>query len=197
MFEKLTKGDRTKISIIESATELFFSEGLYNVTFARIAEGVGLSQASIYRHFADMDDLILNACLHWVGNAQNYIDKNEDEFKPAKDQLNSYIERNIAYSSRNRAHDGLLLGLYYYAMRSPVMLDTYRDIKNGGVARIERYLIRGTRDGSWKLEEPRDMAYIIHSLLVGEIIKLIIEPREYSQEVRLKRILSAVGKLLS
>ena len=69
MLLKLTKGQKTRIRIIEVATDLFLSEGLYNITFAMIAKKSKLAQAAVYKYFENMDDLFLESCRHLVGES--------------------------------------------------------------------------------------------------------------------------------
>ncbi|MGZ3770979.1 MAG: TetR/AcrR family transcriptional regulator [Bdellovibrio sp.] len=185
---KLSKGQLTKIRIIEVATDLFMADGLYNVTFAEISHGVGISPAGIYRHFVDMDDLILEACLYWVENIKNFLEKDQTEILQADKQLYFYLERTFIYASKNRATYGLLLGLYFYSMRSSKMLKVYKNIKAGGVLRIELILQRGHLDKSWEIQQSHEVAKSLHSIMVGEIIKLIIEPKEETSMQRLNRV---------
>ena len=193
---QLTKGQRTKIRMIEAATELFMQKGLYEVTFAEIAEAVGVTQPAVYRPVENMATLILAANPHWIGNAQVFIDNAINEFDSASLQLKKYVQQNLAYAYKYRSHDGLLIGLYYYSMRSKEMLQLYQDIKSGGLKRIETILRRGVRERVWRLTSPSATAYAIHSVLVGEIIKAIIEPKEEKLAERTRRVQQISSQLL-
>lgn len=183
-----TKGTKTKNRIVEVATDLFLQEGLYNVTFQQIASGVGLSQPAIYRHFSDMDDLILYSCQHWVDQSLEYIHEASESLEKASFQLEQYVDRHLAYAHKHRAHDGLLFGLYYYSMRSKKMLSLYQQIKARAVSRISRILTLGNLDHSWKVEEIGEMSETIHSVVVAEVIKQLIEPRAETTASRTRRV---------
>ena len=193
----MSKGQETRIRIITVATDLFLSEGLYDVTFLKIAKGAGLTQTAIYRHFEDMDDLILQACQHWVDSSVQYIAEDITSLRRANLQMKQYLERHLIYAAKNRAHDGLLFGLYYYSMRSKKMLQVYGEIKMKALAKIKYILDLGNIDGSWKIADTNAMAITVHSLVVGEIIKLLIEPKAEPKEIRLARVTSDIAKILT
>jgi len=48
-----------KAQIIEMSRDIIFSEGFANFTVRRVATGVGISEAAIYRHFASKEELML------------------------------------------------------------------------------------------------------------------------------------------
>ena len=53
---RLTSSDRRK-QILEVATELFGRHGFDGVTTRQIADGAGITEAMVFRHFATKDDL--------------------------------------------------------------------------------------------------------------------------------------------
>ncbi|RYZ92209.1 MAG: TetR/AcrR family transcriptional regulator, partial [Proteobacteria bacterium] len=48
----------TKQSLIEAAIDLFAEKGVHWVSFQQIGTRVGITQAALYKHFADKDDLL-------------------------------------------------------------------------------------------------------------------------------------------
>ncbi|MBN8536511.1 MAG: TetR/AcrR family transcriptional regulator [Deltaproteobacteria bacterium] len=190
------KGQKTRIRIITEATELFFTEGLYNVTFQQIAQHTRLSTAAIYRHFKDMDELILEACKHWLGLFNAESEHELESVKRADTQIKFYIQDHIVYASKNRSHDALLFGLYYYSMRTAEMLNLYQQIKERALNKVRRIILLGNLDKSWNISDVQDVAENIHSLIVGEVIKTLIEPKAEIQMHRTDRIYAAVSKLL-
>jgi AcrR family transcriptional regulator len=193
---KASKGLKTKAKIIEVATEQFFQFGLYEVTYQKIAKGVGLTQPALYRHFENMDDLFLEACRYWDQKARQTIYDPSEQLDSASLQLRRYVERHFSYSSKHRSHDSLIFGLYYYSMRSKKMLDYYQELKNTAIDNIERILKFGEIDRSWKIGKTRPVAELIHSLIAGEIFKFLIEPKEKTVAQRSELVLSAIQKLL-
>ncbi len=194
---KVYKGDVTRLRIIAVSTKLFLRHGLYHVTFKQIAKGAGLSQPAIYRHFSDLDDLIIESCRHWIQQFKNDQVDSFEGFSTGKMQLKEFLDRHLIYASRNRDQDGLLFGIYYHSMRSEKMAEFYKEIKIRALNRIRRMLHFGNIDGSWKLEDPNAYAETVHSIIVGEIIKVLIEPQFETEQGRTTRIFSHVMRLFN
>jgi AcrR family transcriptional regulator len=194
--KKISKGMQSRLRIINVATKLFLKDGLYKVTFQQIADGADLTQSAIYRHFKDMDDLILEACKHWIGEFKEYTVNDSASLALARNQLKEFLDRHLFYAAKNRAQDGLLLGLYYYSMRSKKMLQFYQEIKIRAQAKLKMILHLGNLDGSWNLIHIDHEANTIHSLIVGEVIKTLIEPEAESQTERTVRVDNHVQRLL-
>lgn len=57
----LTKGDRTRESIIASAAPIFNLKGFAGSSIADILEATGLEKGGLYRHFASKDELAIAA----------------------------------------------------------------------------------------------------------------------------------------
>jgi AcrR family transcriptional regulator len=195
--QTLPKGERTRLQIIEVATDLIFETGFYNITLAQIAKAIGITQQAIYKHFDSMDAIIIEACLHWVNEAQVYIDSHGRDLASTPEQLRSMVEANMRYSHRNRKKDALLLGLYYYALSSPHAMTAYRAIKNGGIHRIHRLIVQGNRELCWQAKDPLEKAWTVHSILVGEIIKMIVEPQEKKLDARIEWVNREIMTVLS
>ena len=193
----LPKGQKTKIRIITASTDLFLTEGLYNITFSKIAIKAKITQPAIYKHFKNMDDLFLESCHYWVGESLKYINENSYNLESAHLQMKQYVDRHFIYSVKNRAHDALLFGLYYYSIRSKKMFHLYSEIKKRSIDRLSRILLFGNIDGSWNIDHPEEVASTIHSILVGEVIKLLIEPSEMASTEAQQRIAKHFSKLIA
>lgn len=194
---KLTKGQQTRIRIISSATDLFLTVGLYNVTFAQIAKKSKLSQPAIYKHFQNMDELFLESCRFWINESLKYINENADSLESAHLQMQQYLDRHFIYSVKHRSHDALLFGLYYYSIRSKKMHVLYSEVKDRSLQKLTWIINFGNIDGSWKMDDAKGLAETIHSILVGEVIKLLIDPSEAASENAQERISKYFKKLIS
>ena len=192
----VSKGERTKRLIIESATELFYKSGFYRATLAQVAKAAGITQTAIYNHFESLESLLTEASLHWLTVAREDVTEMTDTSLFAVGTMKSLVAANFKYTSKHLSRDALLLGVMFQAINSKRALEIFRSVKNGGTARIAEILDVGNRDGSWKINDVTDIANQIHSLLLGELIKLLIEPREISVERRTQRTLRGIAKLV-
>jgi AcrR family transcriptional regulator len=58
--------DETRLRITEAAVRLHTSIGPANTTIAGVADEAGVTRLTVYRHFADADE-VFNACMgHWT-----------------------------------------------------------------------------------------------------------------------------------
>jgi AcrR family transcriptional regulator len=192
-----SKGEKTRLRILEMATELFYEFGIQNVTCAQIATAAGISQPAIYNHFENLHSIAIEAVRHWVQEAQQVIDSRVFEKTSADHQLMSMLEENFRYSANNRKKDALLFALLHYGLNSTEAMKLYIALTNAGIARIETLLDRGNRDRSWQIADPKEMAVLIHSLLLGEILKLIMQPAERDLEDRIELTNRTVRRILS
>jgi hypothetical protein len=134
--------------------------------------------------------------LHWSREAREFVDDGVTGLKSAEDELFQMIERNLFYPLKNRKKDALFIGLYYYAIGSKEAMAAYNEIKDEGLLRVKTLIVRGNREGAWKVKSPDDTAYSVHSLLVGEIFKIIIHPKEESTRERIERCQSTILAIL-
>ena len=59
----LSKGERTRIDLIEAAFKLFARQGFHGTSMRQIAEEAGLTVGSIYNHFPGKNDIFLAVIL--------------------------------------------------------------------------------------------------------------------------------------
>jgi AcrR family transcriptional regulator len=190
------KGQRTREEIIRCATEHFYRKGIYQVTYQAIAADVGLTQPALYRYFKNMDALFLECCKHWDAKAREVIYTDNKRMVSAITQIANYVRDHFEYSKKNRSHDGLMLGLYFYSMHSKEMKAYYQETLERSLGNLDRILQFGNMDGSWKISKTLVLSSTIHSLIAGEIFKFLISPQEEEHGTKIKRITNAITSLI-
>lgn len=192
----LTKGEMTRRRILECATELYYQNGLSGMSLGKVTEALGLSQPAIYTHFRNMDEIILQACRHWVTEAKTIIDSRSDWLATSRSQIDAVIEQNIRYSANNLEKEAMLLLLFYQSLTSADAHQLYSSIMENGMARLQVIIERGLQDGSWKVANSKSTAADIHSLLFGEIMKLVLSKSKRGSGAAIVRMQKAVHSLL-
>ena len=192
----LTKGEMTRRRILECATELYYKNGLSGMSLGKVTEALGLSQPAIYTHFRNMDDIILQACRHWVTEAKTIIDSRSDWLATSRSQIDAVIEQNIRYSANNLDKEAMLLLLFYQSLTSADAQQLYSTIMENGMARLLIIIERGIQDGSWKVKDAKSTAADIHSLLLGEIMKLVLSKSKRGAAPAVERMQHAVHSML-
>lgn len=163
----------TNTAIIEAAIDLFATHGFEPTTFAQIAKKCKISQPAIYNHFSSKMS-ILNACAIYSAQlGREYIDKNAKPELKAKDRLHSYIVANLQWFGGQKKYALALTSLFYFAGSNEQTRDILEQVQSATLERIKLILIQGLHESAWKNINVDDTAWVIHSLLVGEIYKVI------------------------
>lgn len=56
--ERMSKGQRTRVAMLQAAIDVLDESGLEGLTLQDIGERLGLHRTAVYRHFASRDDLL-------------------------------------------------------------------------------------------------------------------------------------------
>ncbi|MCM2280133.1 MAG: TetR/AcrR family transcriptional regulator [Oligoflexia bacterium] len=191
-----TKGGETKRKLIEAGLELFYKNGVHWVSFQQVTGKVGLTQAAAYQYFEDKDELVRECCIHAAREGRASIDRHLDESAPARTRLKKYIEANLLWAAKDPKGASTLLAMYYFAFNSSKIRQIYLQINEQSVQRLKVHLEHGNNEGSWRITRVEETARMIHNILIGEIIKQIHVPAEFSVKKRVALCWVATEKLL-
>jgi len=186
----------TKTDIIKQASKLFASKGFESTTFADVAKKCGISQPAIYNHFNNKMDLLKGCVLEAWRVSGEYIDGKVEVDLPADEKLRLNILANLEWFHTDRFHANSDVALYYFANSDKELRRLYDDIVAKAIARIRSIIIQGERETFWKVQDADYLARIIHSLLVGEIYKVLYSKAEENVEVTAERLWLVVKGLL-
>jgi AcrR family transcriptional regulator len=190
---RIRKGDRTRKRILDSAGKLLLTRDFSELTMAEIGKPAKIAPATIYEHFKDKDELLLESIRHMIGGARQEIDARVKDSDPAEKRLRAILRANLETSIEMMAP---LMSLFYFAAIKPSVRELEKEFQKSAVSRIEVLVIHGNREGTWKIARTAVVARSIHSLLIGEMIKSHYDPDEIGFEARFKALWNAVGGLL-
>lgn len=88
-------GDIRKSEIIATAREIIFFEGFSNFTIRSVAMRVGISEAAIYRHFANKEELMLGMLESLFGPWRDAIASLVAENGVATEKLQKLVELHL------------------------------------------------------------------------------------------------------
>ena len=186
----------TKSKILEAAVRLFSEREFESVTLQDIGTKIGIRHASIYEHFKSKGDLFLATCQHAMEGGQGAVDSAVPEDASAEERLKGYVRGNLRSVLKNPQFVQPILGLYYFARFRPELRELLDQIDRASVARIEILIKQGVRERSWPKKDPTQSARVIHSMLVGELIKAYYRPAEHGEKRRVSGIWSSVLRIL-
>lgn len=167
----MNKGELTKIKIIEAAIELFYQNGLNEVTFSQIAAKAELTQPALYKYFENKLVLLYECCLYSSERGRAYIVSKVKPMDLPLDQIKSYVAANLDWFHRNRPEAYALLSMFYFAHSSENMNAIKLKIEQTGMDSIAVLIRQSYGAKSFDLEAIQNKARLIHSMLVGEIFK--------------------------
>ncbi len=196
----MTKGEETKFKIIQAAIKIFNSEGINWTSFKMLADKVGISQPALYKYFADKDALLLECCLEVVKRGQKFIDDQIDMNSPARQRFASYVEGNLRWAIEKPKEADLVFAMYSNGSFSNAFKNLHLQIDQGGMKRIETHLIHISFEKKESESSPRninDQVQLIHSLLVGEVLKALRWPTKFSAQARTKKIMQVIDGIIN
>jgi AcrR family transcriptional regulator len=193
----MAKGTETRARLIQAATDLFYEKGVQWVSFQQIASAVGLTNAALYKHFADKDDLLQACALSAAQSGRQIIDRNLNETQSAKQRLYSYIEGNLLWLNERPKEGLIVLSLYYFGFNSAPIQKLLVSINSQSISRIRARLAEGNREKSWKVIDTERSARAVHDLMLGEMIKAVHQPHEMKIEYRVEFLWENVASIIN
>jgi AcrR family transcriptional regulator len=95
MSQKRLSSEERKKEILNTALEIIHKKGFYKLTIRNIADKIGISEAAIYRHFKNKEDLINNlANLVFTRDYSHYdVQPGDDFFQLLKEIMYQSMEK--------------------------------------------------------------------------------------------------------
>lgn len=190
------KPQDTRSKLIRAAIDLFYEKGIHWVSFQQIGSKVGVSQAALYKHFSDKDDLLRACAVVSAQSATDVVDASVDSAHGHIEQVRSFIRGNFEWMRRFPKEAVIVLSLYYFAANSKPSHDLLMSLHEESIAKLSEQLKAGGQDGIWASTQLKKSARVLHSLMVGEMIKALHAPDEMSVEHRTNLVWTGFRKNL-
>ena len=153
---RATHEDRQQ-QIVETARKIITDQGMEHLTMDTLAEGIGLSEAAIYRHM-DGKQQILRLVLEDIERGLlELVEQGRKEGASSLDKLKNILKAHLSYSERRR-------GVSFLVLNEVLRLDDRKLRKFAGSV-VERYLnaikgvlTRGLKKGEVRQDLDLDMA---------------------------------------
>jgi AcrR family transcriptional regulator len=163
-------GENRRRQIVVVAAELFASKGFSGTTTKEIAEGAGVSEAIIFRHFASKDKLYAAILDFKVKQGSERMKAQLDEAASRKDDrafFGSLAFEMLDFHSKDRTFMRLLL---FSALEGHVLSDiffdsTARDMKT----HIRKYIKQRISDGAFRSIDPAVAARAFVGMVLHQV----------------------------
>ena len=193
---KRRSGDIRRIQIKEAVKEILFFDGLQNLTTKNIAKKVGISEGTVFKHFASkkaiIDD-ILNDVLVELVKPLEQIARGEGN---ASSRLEKYICFHLDYLAKNKGITILLFTEASYQNDEALkkrLDETYHSLA-GSFASIVR---DGMAEGVWdKNISVNDLASLYMGIPLSMNIELLLHEGKIKELNYCKKMLELVRRIL-
>ncbi|HEY2205518.1 MAG TPA: TetR/AcrR family transcriptional regulator [Pseudonocardia sp.] len=157
-------GDR-RAELVAVASRLFREHGYHGVGMRAIAEAAGIQAASLYHHFMNKEELLLEAI--FVVDRDLIVEQ-----LPLLDGPGDHRERLAALVRGHVLHIGDHRNAWWVASRelralSPDRLDAVQVYRRRYQHRIAEFLVDGVRAGEFRCEDPRLATLAILDMING------------------------------
>ncbi len=164
------RGETRRNQIVAVAAELFASRGFSGTTTKEIAEGAGVSEAIIFRHFASKDKLYAAILDYKVKQGTERMKAQLEEAASRKDDrafFGALALEMLDFHSKDQTFMRLLLfsALEGHELSSIFFDSTARDIKN----HIRKYIKQRSSDGAFRSIDPAVAARAFVGMVLHQV----------------------------
>jgi AcrR family transcriptional regulator len=186
----------TKEKMILLALKSYLETGAHLTTFQNIARDLDINQSALYRHFANKEELVIESLKYAAIKGREIIEKDEDEKLNAFSKFEKYIKKNLEYCINHKIYSVSLITLHYFATCLPEVNKLHLEINERRIKKISAYLHQAKHEKLIGNVDLNNAAEIIHSLLIGEMIKAHLWGNKKTIVDRTQKILNASKLLL-
>ena len=164
------RGESRRNQIVAVAAELFASRGFSGTTTKEIAEGAGVSEAIIFRHFASKDKLYAAILDYKVKQGSERIKAQLEEAARRKDDkafFGALAFEMLDFHCKDETFMRLLLfsALEGHELSSIFFDSTARDIRN----HIRKYIKQRSSDGAFRSIDPAVAARAFVGMVLHQV----------------------------
>jgi AcrR family transcriptional regulator len=160
---------------MDTALELFATEGFYATSISKIAEKAGISKGLLYNYFDSKEDLIRTIIFNGLDNMTRYVDPNKDGFL-SRNELRYFLDE-MFKALKSEPH---FWRLYFTVFMQPQVLKL---VEKKLAVLVHKYLIMLSEyfavNGS---KDPETDALFFGALLDGIGFQFMVNPERFPLE---------------
>jgi AcrR family transcriptional regulator len=176
-------------AIVDAAHRLVVEHGMPHVSMSAVAKEAGVSRQTLYNHFSDLEEIILEGASHAIDEAAGHMERMVEAAPNAMAALEQYVRASIL----TMAHDDLAMGAAG-GMSADAEAQAL-EILEGFHRPLNRILHTGVEDGSFRPDlDPDEVSEILFHM-IGSTRMLIAHGR--SAEAVADRVVQLIGAAVS
>ncbi len=163
--------DIRRTQIVESAISIAAAGGARAITTSAISKKVGFSEANIYRHFKNKDEILFET-INYIGehlknNVLSSLDNKEFSF----DNIRMLAKVNLEFIQENPGIPRLIFSEDIHIGKEKIRKRLYENI-NKMAELIGSYLLKGQDTGHIKKDiNTKSLAFILISMMQGLVLR--------------------------
>jgi hypothetical protein len=99
-------------------------------------------------------------------------------------RLSQYIRANFEFFRKYRREAYAISAVYLFAQSHEKLKQAYDQIQSNSLERFEATVLQVSYERGKKLKDSKGVAEILHSMMVGEVYKVLHNPRHYKPDER-------------
>jgi AcrR family transcriptional regulator len=171
-----------KALILETAMELFATEGYYPTSISKIAGRAGISKGLIYNYFDSKEDIIITIIHKGIDDLFRIFDPNKDGIL-TKDEIRYFIEQMFDIMRK----DLHFWKLYFMLFMQPPVLKLvekrFMELVQASLSMLTNHFI------SEGYEDPQTEAILLGAILDGTGFHFVMNPENFPVEKIKERII--------
>ena len=137
---ELSKGERTKVLILKQTSKLILKEGFTELSFQKIADKCGLSQAAVIKHFPSKQILYSEVREMASKSNRDWLEQKLQGIDSAVELIAEYAYQSLAWTFAKPSDAQMLLLGYYYSTTSKSLHKVQMQAWQRSDERIMNYL---------------------------------------------------------
>ena len=183
--------------IKKAVLDIIYTDGLKNLSTRNLAKRIGLSEGTIFRHFASKQDIILSIIkdvqIDFIGSLRKIANSNAEPEK----RLNGFLCETVRYLTYNK---GITMLLFSEASHNNdvTLKDNLLQILNNQKKLVSKIILDGIALGIWdETIAVENVAMIYMGIPVSLNIELVLSGGEFHIDNFCSKMMQLILKMLN
>ena len=182
--------------IKQAVLDIIYTDGLKSLSTRNLAKRIGMSEGSIFRHFATKQDIILaiikDVQIDFIGSLRQIANSNQ----PPKERLDEFLCQTVRYLTQNK---GITMLMFSEASHNNDMdlKNNLLQIFNNQKKLVSKIILDGIALGTWDERIPvENLAMLYMGIPVSLNIELILNGGDFQLDNFCTRMMQLILKIL-
>ncbi len=162
---KLTKGERTRLQILERSIECFVKHGFDGASYTELARLCEVNRGLFFHYFDSKQKLIEAALGHVGANLRGFTDEFMIQRDDISDIIERYVDATFEWARLHPAHAGYLMYCIQRGMHDPTIGRAVQFTFHRAWERLE-----GMIQGRYIVSSPMEAGQQVHASVVGTVL---------------------------